>query len=130
MESDKALFERAQSAAKSSYSPYSKVRVGAALETDDGKIFEGCNMENASYGLTICAERGALLAMVRAGGRKVRRIAVCVVFPAGVSGPQVPCGACLQCLAEFADDDAKIIVGPASSQRLAEFFPQPFRLTP
>jgi cytidine deaminase len=78
--------------------PYSHFRVGAALLTDDGAIFAGCNVENASYGLTICAERNAVFGMA-ASGRRALRMAV-VYTP--TADPTAPCGACRQVLAEFA----------------------------
>jgi len=86
------------------YVPYSHYPVGAALLADDGRIYPGVNVENASYGLTICAERNAVWSMVTAGGRRVRAIAVCTRN--GVS----PCGACRQVLSEFAPDDEELPV--------------------
>lgn len=130
MNDEKALFERARRAAQNAYCPYSGVRVGAALVTADGQIFEGCNVENASYGLTVCAERGALAAMALAGAREVTRIAVCVLDPEYGHARPVPCGACLQCLAEFATDDAVILTAPDDARPLSEYLPRPFRLTP
>jgi cytidine deaminase len=124
------LFERARAAAANAYSPYSGVRVGAVIETSDGHLFEGCNVENASYGLTLCAERVALVSMVAGGQRRVARIAVCVIGPEGSDAAPVPCGACLQCLAEFADDDVPIVTGPDRVTRLRDHLPLPFRLTP
>lgn len=78
-----------------SYSPYSRFRVGAVVLCGDGKMFSGCNVENASYGLTICAERSALCQAVATGSRDLR--AVCI----SLEGSPLPCGACLQCLCEF-----------------------------
>lgn len=126
----KQLFERARAAAGNAYSPYSGVRVGAVIETSDGLFFEGCNVENASYGLTLCAERVALVAMVASGQRRVARVAICVIGPKGGDARPVPCGACLQCLAEFADDDLSIITGPDRVSYLRDHLPLPFRLSP
>ncbi len=91
------LLERAKTAAQQAYSPYSGYRVGAALLCEDGSIHTGCNVENASYSLTICAERNAVFKAVCAGNRDFSAIAIYVdseeIFP--------PCGACRQVLAEF-----------------------------
>jgi homotetrameric cytidine deaminase len=92
-----ALRAAARDARANAYVPYSKFTVGAALETRDGRRFAGANIENASYGLTICAERTAVFAAVLAGANEIAAIAV--TGPDGVTTP--PCGACRQVLAEF-----------------------------
>jgi cytidine deaminase len=103
-----ALLREAQKAALSAYAPYSRFVVGAAVETADGKIYRGCNMENASYGLTICAEVGALQSALQHGRfDKVRRIAVvggAADFDATAAGdPVTPCGRCRQLIFEASE---------------------------
>jgi len=87
----------AMDAAKQAYCPYSRFPVGAAVLTADGRIFSGCNVENASYGLTICAERNAVFQAVAGGSPEIR--VVMIYTP--TSGPSAPCGACLQVINEF-----------------------------
>ncbi|MSR07563.1 MAG: cytidine deaminase [Gemmatimonadetes bacterium] len=118
------LIDAARAAQKKAYAPYSKFLVGAALEADDGRVFTGCNVENASYGLTTCAERVAIGTAVAAGARKVRR----VVVVTDASPPSAPCGACRQVLAEFGRDMIVEAVGPGGSRRwkLAELLPDSF----
>lgn len=89
----------ARAATRHAYAPYSKFRVGAAILLHDGRFFSGCNVENASYGLTICAERNAIFCAVAGSSRKPEIVAAAVVNDKGT--PCSPCGACRQVLAEF-----------------------------
>jgi cytidine deaminase len=113
----------ARTAQGRAYAPYSHYRVGAALEGDDGVIYTGCNVENASYGLTICAERAAVCAAVAAGTRSFRR----GVVVSDSDPPAAPCGACRQVLAEFGDFELAA-VGPRRTLhwRVRELLPAAF----
>ncbi|MBD3232405.1 MAG: cytidine deaminase [candidate division Zixibacteria bacterium] len=113
-EADRKLIDSALNVLKQSYSPYSKFRVGAALRTTNGEIFDGCNVENVSYGLTICAERNAVFKMVSFGERKLESIAVVTDSESIVT----PCGACRQVIREFADDDCRIICASPNEVRV------------
>jgi cytidine deaminase len=122
-----ALLAHAREARDRAYAPYSEYRVGAAVFTGSGKVFVGANVENASYGLTVCAERVAAWAAVVAGERTLIAMAV-----AGEPGKRsVPCGACLQVLSEFGPD-MEIIVenesGAIEVRRLSELLPEAFSL--
>jgi cytidine deaminase len=118
------LIGRAREAMRNAWAPYSEFRVGAAIEASDGRVFVGCNVESASYGLTICAERMALGAAVAAGARSLRRVAVTTE----VEPPAAPCGACRQLLAEFGLHLEVIAAGPTSERRwtLAGLLPDAF----
>jgi cytidine deaminase len=119
------LRSRAVEAALRAYSPYSKFRVGAALRCPGGAIYSGCNVENASYGLTICAERNAVFQMVAAGERKLDVI----VIYTPTATPTAPCGACRQVLNEFNPDVEVISVcdGPGEIRcTLRELLPGAF----
>ena len=118
------LVRAAREAQARAYAPYSGYRVGAALRDETGRIHVGVNVENASFGATICAERAAVLAMVAAGGARITELAV-VTVDGGT-----PCGMCLQVLAEFAYRGSRIAISNASERvgvtTLAELFPRPF----
>jgi len=119
----------ATSAAANAYAPYSNFRVGAALLLDDGSIVTGCNVENASYGLTICAERSALVRAVSEKGPSVRLRAIAVDNLNGALS--APCGACRQVLSEFANDDALVFFPAELGMENRPFFdllPFTFRL--
>jgi cytidine deaminase len=114
-----ALYAQAVQAAQNSYSPYSHFRVGAALELTNGQIITGTNVENVSYGLTICAERSALVSAVSQFGPEVRIAAVAVANLNHSASP--PCGACRQVLAEFVLPDAPVVFPAADGQRIMPF---------
>ena len=122
---DRELMNLAKEASKFSYSPYSRFAVGAALECDDGKIYTGCNVENAALGSTICAERTACCKAVSEGHRKFTRIAI---YGEG-ENYCMPCGACLQFLAEFGTD-VEVLCAKAGdryvSYRLSQLIPYTF----
>ena len=122
-----ALAARARAAQATAYAPYSRFQVGAALQVN-GQVFIGANVENASYGLGVCAERAAMFAAVHAGCRALEAVVVCT----DASPPSSPCGACRQVLAEFAGDLARVTVtainpaGEARTWTLAELLPDAF----
>lgn len=117
----------ARDASKRAYAPYSYLSVGAALMGAEGKVHVGCNVENSSFGLTICAERAALFAAVAAGERRWSKL---VIYTPD-SGPLSPCGACLQVLAEFCPELPIVSVGRGGRRRefnLRDLLPQAFAL--
>ncbi|HEX3682988.1 MAG TPA: cytidine deaminase [Bryobacteraceae bacterium] len=119
------LFEAALATRERAHAPFSKFKVGAAIEDESGRIFTGCNIENASYGLTICAERVAVFKAVSEGAGKIKRIVV--VADTEVLTP--PCGACRQILWEFCGDvelTLANLTGKRETMSLKEIFPRPF----
>ncbi len=122
------LFDRAKAAAAKAYAPYSHFHVGCALLTAQGNIFSGCNVENASYGLTICAERNAIFHAVTEEGPGMK-IAALAVIALGQEFP--PCGACRQVIAEFASPETAVWFlrdGKPVSMTMAELLPASFRI--
>ena len=119
------LVEAAIAAREHAHAPFSKFRVGAAIEDENGRIFTGCNVENATYGLTICAERVAVFKAISEGARKFKRIAVA----ADTEVLTPPCGACRQILWEFLGDAEVTLVnlqGKSETMQLKDLFPRPF----
>ena len=119
------LIEAAIEARLRAHAPYSRFLVGAALESDDGRIFTGCNIENSTYGLTLCAERVAVFKAISEGVRNFRRIAVAADTPKLTP----PCGSCRQILWEFCRDIEVILInlqGQIETLRLKDLFPRPF----
>ena len=120
-----ALTDSALAVRERAHAPFSKFRVGAALEDSSGRIHTGCNVENATYGLTMCAERVAIFKAISEGAREFRRIAVA----ADSDALTPPCGACRQILWEFCGDIEVILVNPRGAReslRLEDLFPRPF----
>ena len=120
-----ALVAAARRAREFAHAPFSRFKVGAALETDDGRVITGCNVENATYGLTVCAERVAVFKAISEGHRTFRRIAIVADAPE----PTPPCGACRQILWEFGGNLEIILANLAEETgryRLADLLPLPF----
>ncbi len=123
------LMKKAIEVSKNSYSPYSKFAVGACVLTETGNIYTGCNFENASFGMTICAERNAIGSAIAAGDKKIKAVAI-------YSPNQdncVPCGACRQVIHEFCDNDKDVDIILKNGEELkiytlAELLPESFNL--
>ena len=124
----KRLLKAARAVMKNAHAPYSNFRVGSALLTTKGKIFSGCNVENASYGMTNCAERTAIFSAVAALGPKIEIAAIAVVNDKGV--PCSPCGACRQVIYEFGPDAIVFFQGAEGEKQahITELLPEGFRL--
>jgi len=117
------LLRAAREASERAYAPYSGFRVGAALLSGSGRVYTGCNVENASYGLAICAERGAVCAMVASGEREISAVAVA----GSGAAPCFPCGACRQVLLEFGCREVVVEEdGRAVSYPFEEILPHAF----
>jgi cytidine deaminase len=121
------LVSAARAVRREAHAPYSKFRVGAAVVDEKGRLHVGCNVENASYGLTVCAERNAVAAAVASGARRVIAVAVA----SGARPPASPCGACRQVLAEFAAPGVPVFIagpsGPAAETSVGALLPATFR---
>ena len=121
------LIAAARAARAHAYCPYSGFSVGAALRATSGALYSGCNVENASYGATLCAERVAVACMVASGDRAISAIAIYT----DVEPPAMPCGLCRQVLSEFGRGMKIVVAGPKSSKEttLSALLPEPFVLT-
>ena len=120
-----ALLAAALAVRENAFAPFSKFKVGAAVEDESGRIHTGCNVENATYGLTVCAERVAIFKAISEGARQFKRVAVA----ADTDALTPPCGACRQILWEFCGDVEIALVNPRGkieTYRLKELFPKPF----
>ena len=124
------LIQKAVDTAKRAHAPYSNYHVGSAILSESGDVFVGCNVENASYGLTNCAERTAIFSAVAAGQKKFTAIAIV----AESDPPPFPCGACRQVMAEFCDPDMPVYVAPSANPMafvetsVGELLPHIFKL--
>jgi cytidine deaminase len=119
------LIEAAREVRKRAHAPYSNFKVGAAIEDENGRVFTGCNVENASYGLSVCAERAAVLKAISEGAGKLKRIAVV----ADTETLTPPCGACRQILWEFCRDAELTMANLSDKQEtvsVEQIFPRPF----
>lgn len=116
------LFDMAVKASENAHCKYSGFHVGAALLSEDGRIFTGCNVENSSYSMTMCAERTAVFKAVSEGARKFTAIAVAGSMDDDFSKPCIPCGACLQVLSEFCNDEFQVILSNGV-HKLSDFLP-------
>lgn len=124
---DACLLSLAQAAAVNSYSPYSKIRIGAALLGENGKVYSGSNIENSSYGLTICAERSAVINAIAAHG--VQNFSAIAIYSEDLL--PMPCGACAQFISEFVED-IKIIISHDGENKvlsLSKILPSPFQIS-
>lgn len=125
----KKLINIARNMLNRAYAPYSHYRVSSVIETSTGKLYSGCNIENMSFGLTVCAERVAIFKAISEGETSFKRI---VIVSADDSLP-LPCGACLQVMSEFCDGNFEVILCSGNNNietyKLKELFPKPFRLT-
>lgn len=129
-EQERALLDRARKAASMAYCRYSQFPVGAAVVTETGQTFIGCNIENASYGLACCAERVAIFNAISSGAKSITMIAVsCLQGSADSPASLMPCGACRQVMAEFMDPAAPVLVDKVGKFALRDLLPNPFALS-
>lgn len=122
------LVAEARGVAQRAYAPYSHFRVGAAVRDADGRVFLGCNVESASYGLTVCAERNAIFGAVAAGARRPLVALALVCLDAEPGGACTPCGACRQVMLEHLAPDALVVVDGGGQFRADDLLPHAFSL--
>ena len=124
-----ALREAATRARENAFAPHSGISIGAAVLTSSGMIYNGCNIENDSFSLTICAERCAIFKAISEGDTEIRAIAI--AFPSDTPESNVPCGACRQVMAQFSVDPIIVVFSQSETNkmRLSELLPLPFRLS-
>lgn len=126
---DDELLQKSRDAAANAYCAYSDFPVGAAVIGQDGKVYLGCNIENASYGLTVCAERVAVFNAVSAGNKKITMLATsCLKGDSKLPNSLMSCGACRQVISEFITDDGKILVDGVGEYTIDEYLPLRFKL--
>ncbi|MCS7128754.1 MAG: cytidine deaminase [Sulfolobales archaeon] len=122
------LLIEAERVLRNSYAPYSNVRVASAILSEGGRVYTGVNVENSSYGLTMCAERSAVSAMISGGDRSIIAIAIVTDYPE----PLMPCGACRQVIVEFSQNPLIVSYSTSTNRvytvRLSDIFPKPFKL--
>ena len=124
-----SLLVRARQAASRAHCPYSNFRVGAAVRCDDGSVIDGCNVENASYGLSICAERVALFTAISQGKQPIELAMSRIDAPSdAATGSCMPCGACLQAMQELLPSKAKVSIDGVGTRQLEQLLPAPFEL--
>ncbi len=124
----KMLIAEARQASETAYAPYSSFPVGAAVLTPSREIIRGANIENASYGLSICAERVAIFTAVASGATRIEALAVCVASEVNSPAERMPCGACRQVMTEFMDPSAMVYVDGVGAFPLKDLLPNAFIL--
>lgn len=122
------LISKAKQALNNSHSPYSRFKVGAALLTKSGNVYVGTNIENSSFGATVCAERVALFSAIASGEKEFLKIAIVAEKDGETQNECFPCGICRQTLVEFCDKDFVVVLGENKEYTLNELFPNAFNL--
>lgn len=128
MQSSQELLELARTAAKRAHVPYSNFPVGAAVVADDGRVYDGCNIESASYGLTCCAERVGMFNAIAHGARPVGLAVTCLKGDVANPNSLTPCGACRQVMLDLMGPDAPVIIDRLGEFTVGDLLPRGFRL--